>query len=291
MSAAPRFCLAGATATGKSAVAQSLAERYNAVILSADAMLVYKALDIGTAKPTAAERGDVPYFGIDCVTPAKDYSTAMWLKEAERAAAMAAPCIVAGGTGLYFSALLRGLEPSPPANPALRAELEACTLEELQARLQATGRTISDPSNPRRLVRALEILESGGELPSGWQNKVKPALTALTWDRAILHQRIARRVDEMYAAGLLEEARAARERYPQWSRTAAQAIGYAEAFAVLDGTMTLAEAKERTVIRTRQLARRQEIYLRGQFEVTWIRGEVGDTVETLAEKVAQEWKL
>jgi tRNA dimethylallyltransferase len=80
MSAAPRFCLAGATATGKSAVAQSLAERYNTVILSADAMLVYRALDIGTAKPTAAERGDVPYFGIDCVTPAEDYSTAMWLK-------------------------------------------------------------------------------------------------------------------------------------------------------------------------------------------------------------------
>jgi tRNA dimethylallyltransferase len=95
----------------------------------------------------------------------------------------------------------------------------------------------------------------------------------------------------MYAAGLLEEARAAREMYPQWSRTAAQAIGYAEAFAVLDGTMTLAEAKERTVIRTRQLARRQEIYLRGQFEVTWIRGESGDTVESLANRVAQEWKL
>lgn len=291
MSTAPRFCLAGATATGKSAVAQCLAERYNAVILSADAMLVYRMLDIGTAKPTAAERGDVPYFGIDCVTPAEDYSTAMWLQEAERAAAMSAPCIVTGGTGLYFSALLRGLEPSPPSNPALRAELEACSLAELQARLQATGRTIADPSNPRRLVRALEILESGGELPDGWQKKEKPALTALTWERAVLHQRIAHRVDEMYAAGLLEEARAAREAYPQWSRTAAQAIGYAEAFAVLDGTMTLAEAKERTVIRTRQLARRQEIYLRGQFEVTWIRGEAGDTVAMLAEKVAQEWKI
>jgi tRNA dimethylallyltransferase len=95
----------------------------------------------------------------------------------------------------------------------------------------------------------------------------------------------------MYAAGLLVEAERARTLYPQWSRTAAQAIGYAEAFAVLDGTMSLAEAKERTVIRTRQLARRQEVHLRGQFEVTWIRGEQGDTVESLAEKVAQEWQL
>ncbi len=291
MSAARRYCLAGATATGKSAVAQLLAERIGGVILSADAMLVYRSLDIGTAKPSRAERGDVPYFGIDCVTPAEDFSAAMWLNEAERATASSAPCIVAGGTGLYFSALLRGLDPSPPSNPALRATLEALPLEALQARLAATGRTIADPSNPRRLVRALEILESGGELPGGWQEKVKPALTALTWDRAVLHQRIARRVEEMYAAGLLVEAERARSLYPQWSRTAAQAIGYAEAFAVLDGTMSLAEAKERTVIRTRQLARRQEVYLRGQFEVTWIRGESGDTVESLAEKVAQEWQL
>lgn len=291
MSAARRYCLAGATATGKSAVAQLLAERIGGVILSADAMLVYRSLDIGTAKPSRAERGNVPYFGIDCVTPAEDFSAAMWLNEAERASASSAPCIVAGGTGLYFSALLRGLDPSPPSNPALRATLEALPLEALQARLAATGRTIADPSNPRRLVRALEILESGGELPGGWQEKVKPALTALTWDRAVLHQRIARRVEEMYAAGLLEEAERARTLYPQWSRTAAQAIGYAEAFSVLDGTMSLAEAKERTVIRTRQLARRQEVYLRGQFEVTWIRGESGDTVESLAEKVAQEWQL
>ena len=291
MSATRRYCLAGATATGKSAVAQLLAERIGGVILSADAMLVYRSLDIGTAKPSAAERGNVPYFGIDCVTPAEDFSAAMWLNEAERASASSAPCIVAGGTGLYFSALLRGLDPSPPSNPALRATLEALPLEALQARLAATGRTIADPSNPRRLVRALEILESGGELPGGWQEKVKPALTALTWDRAVLHQRIARRVEEMYAAGLLVEAERARTLYPQWSRTAAQAIGYAEAFAVLDGTMSLAEAKERTVIRTRQLARRQEVYLRGQFEVTWIRGESGDTVESLAEKVAQEWQL
>lgn len=291
MSAARRYCLAGATATGKSAVAQLLAERIGGVILSADAMLVYRSLDIGTAKPSRAERGDVPYFGIDCVTPAEDFSAAMWLNEAERASATSAPCIVAGGTGLYFSALLRGLDPSPPSNPELRATLEALPLEALQARLAATGRTIADPSNPRRLVRALEILESGGELPGGWQEKVKSALTALTWDRAVLHQRIARRVEEMYAAGLLVEAERARTLYPQWSRTAAQAIGYAEAFAVLDGTMSLAEAKERTVIRTRQLARRQEVYLRGQFEVTWIRGESGDTVESLAEKVAQEWQL
>lgn len=285
------FCLAGATATGKSAVAQLLAERIGASILSADAMLVYQGLDIGTAKPTLAERGDVPYFGVDCVTPAEDFSAAAWLDEAARAAACGRPCIVAGGTGLYFSVLMRGLDPSPPANPTLRATLEACSLEELQARLEATGNTIADRSNPRRLIRALEILASGAALPSGWASREKPRVTALTWDRTLLHQRIARRVDEMYAAGLLEEARRMREAFPTWSHTAAQAIGYAEAFEVLDGKTSLADAKERTVVRTRQLARRQETYLRGQCDVTWIRGEGGDSVESLAERVAKEWGL
>lgn len=285
-----RFCLAGATATGKSAVAQLLAERMGASILSADAMLVYQGLDIGTAKPSPAERGEVPYFGVDCVTPAQDFSAAAWLQEAERAEALGRPCIVAGGTGLYFSVLLRGLTPTPPSNPALRAELEACSLEELQARLAATGNTIADPSNPRRLVRALEILAGGGVLPKGWESGQKPVLTALTWDRAILHQRIAQRVEAMYAAGLLDEAESVRRHFPEWSRTAAQAIGYAEAFGVLDGTLSLSEAKERTVIRTRQLARRQETYLRGQFEVTWVRGESGDTIEQLADRVAEVWQ-
>lgn len=285
------FCLAGATATGKSAVAQLLAERFGAAVLSADAMLVYRGLDIGTAKPSLAERGTVLYFGVDCVTPADDFSAAAWLKEAERASTAAGRVIAAGGTGLYFSALLRGLDPAPPCDPVLRAELEACSLAELQARLEATGHAIADRSNPRRLVRALEILASGGTLPKGWGARAKPKLTALTWERSVLHQRIARRVEEMYAAGLLEEAERMRTAYPQWSRTAAQAIGYAEAFAVLDGALSPEEAKERTVIRTRQLARRQETYLRGQFEVTWICGEPGMTVAQLADRVAGAWHL
>lgn len=285
------FCLAGATATGKSAVAQCLAERFGAAILSADAMLVYRDLDIGTAKPPLAERGAVSYFGVDRVTPSEMFSAAAWLEEAQRAITAAQRCIVVGGTGLYFSALLRGLDPAPPADPTLRAELERCTLEELRARLAATGNVIADDANPRRLIRALEILASGGELPKGWGVRQKPPLTALTWERAVLHERIARRVDEMYAAGLLDEAERVRRDYPMWSQTAAQAIGYAEAFAVLDGTLSLKEAKERTVIRTRQLARRQETYLRGQFEVTWICGVVGEPLERLAERVAAAWGL
>ena len=287
--AAARWCLAGATATGKSAVAQLLAERLGAAVLSADAMLVYQGLDIGTAKPTPAERGAVRYYGLDCVPPSEPFSAARWLDEARRAQA-AEPCLIAvGGTGLYFSALLRGLDPAPPPDPALRAALEALPPEALRARLAAHGRTVPDAANPRRLVRALEFLEQGIDLPRGWARAERPALVALTWPRAALHARIAGRVGEMYAGGLVEEARALRARWPGWSRTAAQAIGYAEAFGVLDGRLSEAEARERTIVRTRQLARRQETYLRHQFKVDWVEARPGEGVEGLARRVAERW--
>lgn len=309
-------CLAGATATGKSAVAQFLAERHGAAILSADAMLVYRGMDIGTAKPTREERARVPYFGLDCVSPAEDFSVAAWLGAwggvgvAHNNGAVprpssvsretppprlraSAPLFVAGGTGLYFSALLRGLEPTPPGDPELRARLEALGADEVRRRLAARGAELSeaDWGNPRRLVRALEILELGGALPKGWGARVKPVLPALTWERAALHARIARRVDAMYREGLLEETAALRARCPVWSRTAAQAIGYAEAMAVLDGVCSMAEAKERTVIRTRQLARRQETYLRHQFDVRWIAVSETDDLPSLAARVEAVWGL
>ena len=283
------LCLAGATASGKTAVGQVLAERLGAAILSADAMLVYQGMDIGTAKPTVDERGQVPYYGLDLVTPGEPFSAAAWLDEAHRAQAESPRLIAVGGTGLYFSALLRGLDPTPPANPELRARLEALSAEELRARLAAHGQTVADTANPRRLVRALEILEQGGTLPAGWGERERPRLVALTWPRETLHRRIAERVDAMYAAGLLDEAEALRRRWPAWSRTAAQAIGYAEAFAVLDGTLTEAAARERSVVRTRQLARRQETYLRHQFDVVWVQAAPGDDVETLAGRVAEKW--
>ncbi len=292
-STAPAYCLAGATATGKSAVVQRLAERHRATILSADAMLVYQGMDIGTAKPTQAERTRVTYYGLDCVTPAEDFSTAAWLAHGQAAFTATVPCFVTGGTGLYFSALLRGLEPTPPGDPDLRARLERCSSETLRQALKQRGAELSeaDWANPRRLVRALEILELGGALPKGWGARPKPPLLALTWERAALHRRIAERVEAMYREGLLEETAALRAHFPQWSRTATQAIGYAEAAAVLEGTLSLDAAKERTIIRTRQLARRQETYLRHQFEITWLPVREADTVETVATRVEAQWGL
>jgi tRNA dimethylallyltransferase len=256
-------------------------------------MLIYKGMDIGTAKPSLAERRAVPYYGLDCVTPAQDFNAHDWLLDAERAR-LEHPntgLFVTGGTGLYYSVLLRGLEPTAPVNPTLRATLESLSLEALQARLKPHNVTLADPNNPRRIIRALEHLEQNLPLPQSWQQKERPILYALRHDRARLHARIEQRVHIMYHDGLVEEVKALLDLYPTWSRTALQAIGYAEVIDLLKGTCTEKEAIERTIIRTRQLAKRQETYLRGQFDTHWIDVHPTDTIDTLADKIEALWQL
>lgn len=304
-SSSSAWLLAGATATGKTAVAQALAERLGTAILSADAMLVYRGMDIGTAKPTAAERGGVPYFGIDLVTPAESFSTGAWLAEAARAlSAAAAPrttgggLIVAGGTGLYLKALTDGFD-GAAADPVRRAHWQALFEREGLAALQGavegrapgTLETLADPANPRRLIRALEHLDACGSLPQQWKRGAPPApVTALRLPREQLHRRIGRRVDTMFRQGLVEEARALRHTYPEWSPSARQAIGYAEACAVLDGTLTQPEARERIVIRTRQLAKRQETWFRHQTQAAWVDIDDSDPPARVAQRVLETWR-
>ncbi len=293
------WLLAGATATGKTAAAQLLAERLGCAILSADAMLVYRGMDIGTAKPTPAERGRVAYFGIDLVTPAEPFSTGLWLADAVRARAVApAPLIAVGGTGLYLKALTHGLD-GEAADPESRARWQALHDREglsalqraLASRDPAALAALADPSNPRRLIRALEHLDARGCLPDGWRrDSPRPHVPALRLPRAQLHARIARRIAAMFKAGLVDEVRALRDAYPVWSPTAARAIGYAEALAVLDGALTPAQAAERAAARTRQLAKRQETWLRHQTNTVWIDIDDRDPPEAVAERVLDIWR-
>lgn len=316
------WLLAGATATGKSAAAQLLAERLGCAVLSADAMLVYLGMDIGTAKPTPAERGRVPYFGIDLVTPAEPFSTGLWLADAARALKAAAPVqahgdarppaagqtaepcphepslIAVGGTGLYLKALTDGLA-GAAADPAARARWQALYdrdgLPALQRALAdrdpAALAALADPANPRRLIRTLEHLDARGDLPAQWRRDAPPAPVAvLRLPREQLHARIARRVAAMFKAGLVDEVRALRQTYPAWSPTASQAIGYAEACALLDGTLTPAEAAEHTVIRTRQFAKRQETWFRHQTRAVWIDIDDTDPPARVAERVLDTWR-
>lgn len=301
------YVLVGPTASGKSPVAQRLAEQTGAPVVSADSMNIYRGMDIGTAKPSVAERGSVNYFGIDLANPTDSFSVDNWLQAVAPAFGVSPPNslsgknnekggqppIVSGGTGLYVKCLLAGLKDLPAADEKLRARAEQMTRTELQAEVRSTApeayKALADKENPRRLVRVLEKeaishVRKGGirSDPRGemaWEKEL-PAVVGLYVERAVLHQRISSRVDQMYADGLIEEARNLIGL--TLSVTAEKAIGYAEAFAVLRGTMTESEAKERTVIRTRQLAKRQMTWFRNQLNVQWIETQSFQTLEELA---------
>ncbi|MCU0858068.1 MAG: tRNA (adenosine(37)-N6)-dimethylallyltransferase MiaA, partial [Pontiellaceae bacterium] len=279
------FVLVGPTASGKSAVAQRIAEQTGAPLISADSMNIYRGMDIGTAKPPPAERARVNTYGIDLAAPTDSFSVGNWLAAIRPAFRSLEFPIVAGGTGLYVKCLLAGLDDLPSADVALRERTEKIPLAELQAEAHRLApeayAALADKENPRRLIR---LLECGKKAPSPrrWKTEL-PVVTGLHVERDILHKRITERVEKMYADGLLEEARELLRL--ELSPTAQHAIGYAEAFAVLRGGLSEAEAKEKTIIRTRQLSKRQMTWFRRQLHVEWIETAEFPTVAKLAEKV------
>lgn len=282
------FVLIGPTASGKSSVAQFIAEQSGASVVSADSMNIYRGMDIGTAKPSFQERGPVQYHGIDLADPIESFSVGDWLSAVKPVfQGLEKTAIVAGGTGLYVKCLLAGLDPMPAGDPELRARAEKMSLAELQAEAKAAAPeayvALADNENPRRLVR---LLEHGG-VSKVWKKEL-PTVVGLHVEREVLLQRIAARVDKMYAEGLIEEARGLMGL--ELSVTAQKAIGYAEAFAVLCGEMTESQAKERTIIRTRQLAKRQMTWFRTQLNVEWIDTQKFQTLEKLATEVSNVWK-
>lgn len=295
--------IAGATATGKSAVAQLLAERTGAAIVSADSMLVYRGMDVGTAKPTPKERSRVRYIGLDCVEPGERFSVGDWLERvAEGVAALPpeTPLIVAGGTGLYIKALLEGLD-SEPSDPAIRSKVQALYerggIEALRTEMERCGAIVppGDAANPRRLMRAIERAESAGKVDGHSTPDIRhPDLQSrfaaakrfcLDMDRDALASRIEARAIAMFDNGIVEEALAIFGGGDA-SETASGAIGYAEALAFARGELSREEALARVAARTRQLAKRQRTWFRHQFDATPIPVAVGDTAESVAGRIA-----
>ncbi|HKL21510.1 MAG TPA: tRNA (adenosine(37)-N6)-dimethylallyltransferase MiaA [Tichowtungia sp.] len=289
------YIIVGPTASGKSAVAQLLAEQTGASLVSADSMNIYRGMDIGTAKPSPADRRNVPTFGIDLADPTETFSVGNWLNAVKPVFfhCLDSPTIVAGGTGLYVKCLLAGLDDLPPADEELRERAEKMTLAELQAEAKAAApeayEALADKENPRRIIRLIEKSQGvkKNHTCAGGVGLDLPKIIGLHVERAVLHKRIAARVDQMYAGGLIEEARGLAE--IQLSSTAQHAIGYAEAFAVLRGEMSEADAKEKTVVRTRRLAKRQMTWFRNQLNVEWIETADVPTIGKLAEKVFNVW--
>lgn len=300
----PLHFLIGPTASGKSAVALSLAPRINAEILSMDSMAVYRGIDVLAAKPSASERARAPHHLIDIVEPHETFSVGRYVEVAEGAVRditiRGRRALFVGGTPLYLKALAEGFFDGPPADHDLRARLSARAAAEgtwrLHSELSARDPTAASrihPNDLRRIVRALEVLELTGRPISEWQtqfgnpsSRYHCTVIGLRWDRRELYRRIEQRVDEMFERGLIEEVRKLREHQPPVSLSASQALGYREVGLYLEGKISLAEARTLLQTHTRQFARRQLIWFRTFRNIHWVDVSAADTAENVAERIA-----
>ena len=299
------IAVVGPTASGKSALALSLSERFGGEIVSCDSMQIYRGMDIGTAKPTPEEQKRIPHHMIDILDPDQPYSAADYgdaaAEVAEKILSRGKLPVFCGGTGLYLTAALTGRHgDAPPSDPALRAELsERGKTEEGRAALYAelaaidpASASATHPNNLRRVVRAIEIFRLTGKPKSVFDEESRrcpPRFSCLTIgldfpERGALYRRIDRRVDEMMAAGLFDEAKTLWERgYLSPGTTAGQAIGYRQFLPCFAGESTPAEAAEEIKQATRRYAKRQLTWFRAQEGIVWLDGGDPDLLNRAAD--------
>lgn len=307
--AAPRYvALAGPTASGKTAAALAIARVRPLEIVSVDSALVYRGMDIGTAKPTLAERAEVPHHLIDIRDPRESYSAAAFVQDARQLIAEISargrlPLLV-GGTMLYFKALADGIDAMPPADPEVRKRLEvdaaALGWPAMHARLAEVDAVTAGrlaPNDSQRIQRALEVWHTSGQplsrfhgagnagaVSGGW-----PAAALLSLeptDRAWLHERIAARFDAMLAAGFIAEVQALRARGDLVADLPSmRCVGYRQAWEALDGARPIVELRERGIAATRQLAKRQITWLRSMPQRRVIAAEAPDAIDQVLRQV------
>jgi len=289
------LALVGPTGSGKTAAALPVAERLGAEIASIDSMLVYRGMDIGTAKPSAADRARVAHHLLDLAEPSERFTVSRFQATARETLAGLPRALLVGGSGLYFRSVVDDLE-FPEENEDVRAELvmEAAAagsslLHHRLAGFDPAAAAKIEPSNTRRIVRALEVPAVTGRgfssFAAAWDryepSRVRAAGVRIS--REVLTRRIAARVDAMLDADWLDEVRGLVARgFGRWL-TATQAIGYAELAAHLEGALTLDEAREVTVKRTRALARRQTAWFRRDPRIRWFDVGEGGALEAAGE--------
>jgi tRNA dimethylallyltransferase len=296
--------LTGPTASGKTAAGVALAQRLGTEILALDSMTLYRGMDIGTAKPTLAEREGIPHHLIDVIDPWEAASVSAYREWAEQAVrqieARGKRPLFVGGTPLYLKALLRGLFKGPGSNIELRRRLEyeadAHGDEVLHRRLAEIDSTTAarlHVRDRRRIIRALEVIELTGKPISALQTEHEfPApedvkVFALDLSRTELHARINRRVVKFFEAGLIDEVRALQSGPKPLCPAAAQGIGYREVIAMLGGSATLEETIERVQARSRQFAKRQMTWFRGLTEVQLVRIAPDEPAERIATRLLE----
>jgi len=295
--------LTGPTAAGKTAIGLELAERLNAEVISLDSMSIYREMDIGTAKPTAAEQAQAPHHLIDICDPTVEFSVSQYYDAAEQAVeeirARGREVLFVGGTPLYLKSLLRGIFEGPPADWDFRnevmQEVEQVGTQALHERLQMVDPLAAaklHPNDVRRIVRALEVHRATGQPISHLQEQFDEGRSAdeckvfvLGHPRAILHQRIDDRVDRMIADGWVEEVCDLLDIYGELSRTASQAVGYREMIEHVNGKQPLGKTVEAIKARTHQFARRQETWFRSLSECRSIDLTDDDTPTSVTEHI------
>lgn len=308
---APYLCLAGPTASGKTAAALALARVLPIEIISVDSALVYRGMDIGTAKPSAAERAAVPHHLIDLIDPTEAYSAAQFVADATRLVseirARGRLPVLVGGTLLYFKALFDGMDALPAADAAVRARIDARAarigwpaLHAELARVDPATAARLSPNDSQRIQRALEVWELSGRPLSHWHTgrtchgpHERPRLIALEpVDRAWLHRRIAERFQAMLAAGFIDEVRALRARGDlSLALPSMRCVGYRQVWEMLEGWHPPGTLAERGIAATRQLAKRQLTWLRSmpwREPVACDRPDAIDQVVRRAQAWAQE---
>lgn len=282
MAAPPVIAVVGPTGSGKSDLAVNLALELDGEVINADAMQFYRGMDIGTAKITMAERRGVPHHLLDILDVTQEASVSDFQQQArdviEDIHSRGKRAVLAGGSGLYVRAALDVLE-FPGTEPTLRARLEAehaqLGTQVLLDRLRAVDPASADRvSDARRIIRALEVHELTGRPFSSFMPRreyYQPAVqVGLGVDREVLRERLATRVHRMVESGLLEEVRLLDARGLRRGKTASRALGYAQFLRVVDGTSTVADAAEETIVATRQFARRQLTWFRADTRITWL---------------------
>lgn len=297
------IALVGPTATGKTAAAIALAQRIDGEIVNADSMQVYRGMDIGTAKPTAAEQSAVPFHLIDIVTPDTAYNVSDWKTAAESVIAdihaRGKRAIICGGTGMYVRALLDAWTlAATPSDAAIRARLEEEVQTQgtpaLHARLQQNDSVTADrlhPNDAVRIVRALEVFEATGTPISIFQAQDKAAREprsairlGLTLPRSMLYTRIEERVDTMLAAGWVEEVRGLLAQGYSANLSPMKSLGYKEINAYLCGETDYQAAMSEIKQNTRRFAKRQQTWFRADSEITWYDVSALDSA-TVAERL------
>ena len=301
----PVVAVVGPTATGKSDLGLALAERLGGEVVNADAMQLYRGMDIGTAKLSPDERHGIPHHQLDVLDVREEASVAAYQRHSrtdiDGIRARGRVAVLVGGSGLYVRAALDRLE-IPPTDRAVRqrleAELAATGVAALRERLVAVDPVAAeaiDPSNGRRIVRALEVVELTGRpfsatMPT--REYVVPTVTiGLTAARPVLDERIDRRVQRMWEQGLVDEVKALVPQGLREGRTASKALGYQQALAQLDGTMTAEEAQTDTATATRRYARRQDSWFRADPRVVWLPHDAPDLVDRAHEAVAAAGRM